>query len=200
MEFRLETLIRAGGCVGTLEFFQRSYQRFGDVAPAVTAVPAACIRHHGGKRAHDNRFLRAGFAGRAEFAGRIATAGRTAAINARIRAASFFPGRDSTPLHTSIAKGRAAETASAAFSGVNPPARNIWRLRPALFASFQLKLFPVPPRECASKPSSRMDEACLKFPSCETRKESRTRIALITRKLRRMRETISAVSSPCNCP
>ena len=69
----------------------------------------------------------------------------TAHINATIRAGSFFPGRASTPLHTSTAYGRATRIASATFSGVKPPARKMRRESFEPRAKFQLNVFPVPP-------------------------------------------------------
>src|SRR4051794_35094852 len=48
---------------------------------------------------------------------------RTARRRASIRARSFRPGDDSTPLATSTIQGRARATRSATFSGVRPPAR-----------------------------------------------------------------------------
>lgn len=58
--------------------------------------------------------------------GRAALAAR---MNPRTFTASFLPGADSTPVETSTPYGRTRRTASATFSGVNPPARKMGRPR-----------------------------------------------------------------------
>src|SRR5690348_4258227 len=178
--------------VRALQLFQRSHQRFRYVTAAVSAVAAASVR----------RFLQPLFYNRTH---RILILilplmfpFPTARMNATMRAPSFFPGLASTPLQTSSAYGLTLLLASAAFSGVNPPARKIVRPRRTRRATLQSNVFPVPPRARLSNPSSKNALALLNCSSCDVRNGLRTRIAFITGTYCATCATNSGDSSPCN--
>src|SRR4029077_1332792 len=111
IELRLKFRIFSSFGVRLLELFERSDQRFWNIAAPIRSETPVCIRHRLWSRTH---FC-------------LVSAAFTAHINATIRAGSFLPGRASMPLHTSTAYGRATRIASATFSGVKPPARKMRR-------------------------------------------------------------------------
>src|SRR5512147_583460 len=69
----------------------------------------------------------------------------TACTNAFILRGSFSPGADSTPEATSTPQGLTCLTASATFSGVNPPASNSGYFFANSAAPFQSAVTPLPP-------------------------------------------------------
>src|SRR5262249_7486946 len=118
---RIDARLRPGGG----ELVQRRDERLGDGAPPVSTEPPGLL---------------------ARAAHRSSTA-RTAATNARTRAGSFTPGRDSTPEATSTPEGRARRIASPTFAGVRPPASQKGSpKRRASCARDQSKVRPDPPK------------------------------------------------------
>src|SRR5512139_2609711 len=69
----------------------------------------------------------------------------TERTNAAIFAASFLPGSDSTPEATSTPQGCTCRTASATFSGVNPPASSNGYFFASSLAADQSAVTPLPP-------------------------------------------------------
>src|SRR6516225_8827689 len=173
IKFGLERCVRLGLLVGAFEFVKWDHQRLRDVATAVRAETAGNVRAndrfcgHGLReilyRAFGVRRRRSPFARPLRGTQEISRDAReTSSKKACSFAGSFLPGRDSTPLATSTAKGRTMRMASATFSGVRPPARMTRCDCATARARCQLPVVPLPPYWPESAESRRKAEALRK--------------------------------------